>query len=81
MKKDENLSILSIEELNKKAKTAKLVTGLLAGMLIVQFAVGIYMTTLQGFNVFIVIPLAFLPILILNYTNIRKINEEIASRK
>ena len=81
MKKvEENLSELSIEDLNKKAKTAKTVTGLLAGLLIVQFAVGIYLTTQQGFNVFIVIPVAFVPILIFNFTNVKKINEEIARR-
>ena len=81
MKKvEENLSELSIEDLNKKAKTAKTVTGLLAGLLIVQFAVGIYLTTQQGFNVFIVIPVAFVHILIFNFTNVKKINEEIARR-
>lgn len=79
-KAEENLSVLSIEELNKKAKTAKLATGLLSGMLLVQFAVGIYMTTQQGFNAFLIVPVAFLPILIINFTNIKKINAEIARR-
>jgi hypothetical protein len=82
MKKENynNLSALSLEELNKKAKTAKTVTGLLGGLLFIQFAVGIYLTTQQGFNVFMIVPMAFLPILIVNFTNIKKINDEIARR-
>lgn len=77
---ENNLAALSLEELQKRLKTTKTVTGLLAGLLIVQFAVGIYLTTQQGFNVFIIIPFAFLPILIINFTNIKKINEEISRR-
>ncbi len=84
MKKEgyDNLSGLSIEELNKRSKTLKTVTGALAGLLLVQFAVGIYLTIVkQGFNVFLVVPIAFLPILIINYNGIKKINEELAKRK
>ena len=80
MKKQPDLSILTIEELHKKAKTSKMASGALAGILIVQLAVGIYLTILQGFNVFIVIPIAFIPILILNFNEIKKINAEIARR-
>ena len=81
MKKEEDLSTLTIEELNKKAKTSKLATGALAGILIVQLAVGIYLTIQQGFNVFIILPVAFLPILIINFTSIKKIDTEIARRE
>ncbi|MGV3696745.1 hypothetical protein [Flavobacterium sp.] len=80
MKKDENLTSLSVEELKKKLKTTKTVTGLLAGLLFAQFAIGIYLTTQQGFNVFMIVPVAFLPILIVNFTGIKKLNEEIARR-
>lgn len=81
MKKDENLSVLSLEELHKKAKTTKTVTGLLAGLLLVQFGIGLFLTIRQGFSIFIVVPIAFLPILIINATNIKRLNEEIARRK
>lgn len=83
MKKEDhnNLSNLSLEELNKRAKTSKFFTGLLGGILLVQFAVGIYLVTKQGFNVFIVIPVAFLPIFMVNMMGLKKINEEIARRK
>lgn len=81
MKKEPtDLSALSTEELSKRAKTTKAVAGLLAGILLVEFAAGLYLTIKQGFSIFIVIPIAFLPILILNYQNVKKINEEIARR-
>lgn len=79
-KTEQDFSLLSLEELNKRVKTTKLTTGILAGLLILQFAIGIYLTIKQGFNMFIVVPVAFLPILIVNYSNIKKLNEEIAKR-
>jgi asparagine N-glycosylation enzyme membrane subunit Stt3 len=82
MKKEPiDLSTLSTEELTKKAKTTKMVSGLLAGMLLIEFAAGLYLTITQGFSIFIVLPIAFLPILIINYQNIKKLNEEIARRE
>lgn len=80
MKNQPDLSTLTIEELQKRAKTTKAATGALAGILLVQLIVGIYLTFKQGFNVFIVLPVAFLPLIIVNYTNIKKIKEEIAKR-
>lgn len=81
MKKEStDLSALSNEELTKRVKTTKTVAGLLAGILLVEFAAGLYLTIKQGFSIFLVIPIAFLPILIINYQNIKKLNEEIASR-
>lgn len=81
MKKEPELSTLTIEELTKKAKTTKFATGALLGIIIMQFAIGIYLTIQQGFNVFTVIPMAFLPLVIVNYTSLKKINDEIAKRK
>jgi cobalamin biosynthesis protein CobD/CbiB len=82
MKKEPiDLSALSTEELTKKAKTTKMVAGLLTGALLIQFAAGLYLTIKQGFSIFIVLPIAFLPILIINYQNIKKLNEEIARRE
>lgn len=80
MKKEPELSTLTTEELEKRAKTTKMATGLLLGILIVQFADSAYLTIKQGFNVFIIIPIAFLPLVILNFTNLKKIKEEIAKR-
>ena len=79
-KTEEDLTKLSIEELTKKLKTTKVTTGALAGVISVQFVVGIFLTIKQGFNMFIVLPFAFLPILIINFTSIKKLKEEIAKR-
>ncbi len=80
MRKEPELSTLSIEDLNKRAKTTKTATGLLLGIIILQFAIGTYLTIKQGFNAFTIIPLAFLPMVIVNYANLKKIKEEIAKR-
>ncbi len=77
----QNLSELTTEQLYKRLKTAKTVTTLLAGLIFLQFAIGIYLTTQQGFNVFTIVPLAFLPILIVNFSTIKTIKDEIAKRK
>ncbi len=81
MKKQDDLSSLTVEELKKRAKTAKTATTLLAVIIGIQFAVGVYLTFRKGFNVFTIVPVAFLPLLIVNFTTIKKINEEIAKRK
>ena len=80
MRKEPELSTLSTEQLEKRAKTTKLATGFLLGVLLVQFGVGIYLTIEQGFNAFVIIPVAFLPLIILNYNHLKKIKEEIARR-
>jgi hypothetical protein len=80
MKKEPELSLLTIEELEKRAKTTKTASIMLAVIIGLQFAIGIYLTFKNGFNVFTIIPLAFLPMLIVNFTNIKKIKEEIAKR-
>lgn len=80
MKKETNLSTLTIEELKKRAKTTKIASIMLAVIIAIQFGIGIFLTLSKGFNVFTVIPLAFLPMLIVNFTNIKKIKAEIAKR-
>jgi hypothetical protein len=80
MKKEPELSTLTIAELEKRAKTTKFATGLLLGILIVQFVIGAYLTIKQGFTVFIIIPIAFLPLVVVNFANLKKIKEEIAKR-
>jgi len=81
MKNQLKLSELSIEQLEKRAKTTKISTGGLSGILLMQLAAGIYLTIKQGFNVFIILPLAFLPLVLVNITTLKKIKEEIATRK
>lgn len=78
--KKEDYSQLTIEELAKKEKTAKTATIALAVIILLQFLIGLYLTFKQGFGVFTILPITFLPILILNYSMIKKIREEINSR-
>ena len=80
--KSENLKELSVEELLKQQKTIKVVTGSLAGMLIVLLGMGIFPTFQKtSFAAFIVIPIALLPIVILNLTTLNKIKEELNLRE
>ncbi|WP_439554645.1 hypothetical protein [Flavobacterium macrobrachii] len=81
MKKQPELSELSIEELEKRAKMTKLSSTMLIVAILFQFLTGVYLTFKNGFNVFIILPMAFLPLIIVNFTNLKKIKEEIAKRK
>jgi len=74
------LSELSLEELLKKEKTLKAASTVLGGMLVLLAAASAYLSYLQGFSVFTVLPVAFLPMFIINLSNLKKIQTEIASR-
>ena len=74
------LSELSQEELLKKQKILKAASTSLGGLLILLVAVCVYLTWVQGFSVFSVLPVAFLPMFIINLSNLKKIQAEIASR-
>ncbi len=80
MKKSENLSQMSNEELEKSYKVAK---GAYIGFVVI-FAllvlVALYITVKKGFGVFTMLPLAFIPILIGNIFNYGKIKEEMKNR-
>ncbi|MBC8111494.1 MAG: redox-active disulfide protein 2 [Verrucomicrobia bacterium] len=71
---------MSLEELKNKEKTQRSASGILAGMIIALFVVSIFLFTKQGFSVFTVLPITFLPILLANYSALKKIKEEIAAR-
>jgi len=77
----EKLSKMSLEELQKQEKSLKIATPILAVLLSVMFVSGIFLTSRQGFSAFSVLPVAFLPLLIVNATNLKKVKAEIASRK
>lgn len=81
MKKQPELSELSLEELEKRAKMTKFSNIMLCVAVVLQFLVGVFLTYKNGFNVFIILPVAFLPLIIVNFSNLKKVNEEIAKRK
>lgn len=78
----ENFSELTTAELIKKKKTMTIATGVLAGMLTVLFIMATFLAIKQGATGFSLIAVAFglSPILFLNYSSIKKINEELKSR-
>ena len=79
--KKQDLSNLSTDFLHKKEKSMKAITAMLAITLIVLFAVSLYMTIMESFTPLLIVPIALLPILILNIKSINNINRELGSRK
>ena len=79
-KQEEDLTKMSIEELNKKLKSSKMIAGFFVAAVAVQLLCGIYLTIKDGFNAFTVLPVAFLPILLINFNSLKKIKAEIARR-
>lgn len=70
------LEELSNEELLKREKMVSAVTYTLAGMLLVLFALGLFLTFTKGFTPLTVIPLALMPIVLVNLGSIKKIKAE-----
>ncbi len=73
-------SQMSVEKLQQQAKTTKLVTGILAGMLAVLLVMAILLSIKKGFSTLVVVPFALLPIVIINMTSLKKIKQELESR-
>ncbi len=75
-------SNFSLEALKKKAATLKVVTGILMGSIIVMLMAGIFITVKnKGFSAFSVMPVAFLPLMIININSLKEINKAIAEKK
>ncbi len=78
---NKKLTELSNEELLKRKKTTKFVTGLLLGMLAALVVLNL-INILNGAQNWAVlaVPLGLLPIAIVNYNSIKEINKELKSR-
>lgn len=78
----ENFSDLSAEDLIKKKKATTMVTGVLAGLLTVLLIMATLLAITQGFIgvSLIAVALSLSPILFINYSSIKTINEELKSR-
>jgi len=76
---------LTLDELNAKVKSLKSITSSItsafSGILLIMTFIGVFLSIRQGFRVFSVLPVAFLPLFIININNIKKIKEEIKSRE
>ncbi len=76
-----NLKDVSTSDLKKKENLLKILSGLLLGMLFVLFVTTLYMTFTHRFTPLFIIPIALLPIVILNFNSLNKIKEELRSRE
>ena len=76
------LTELSLEELTQKSKTYKLITGMMIGLILFMAIIGIadYYNE-KTFKFTQALPLFFIPLLISNFMNIKKITSEIDRRK
>lgn len=72
---------MTLDELNAKAKSLKSITSAFSGILLIMTFAGVFLSIRQGFSVFSVLPVAFLPLLVININSIKKIKEEIQSRE
>ena len=78
--KSQNIQDMSRESLLKQKKSIKFLTGLLAGALLMLFAITLYQTLTQGFTPLLIVPFGLLPILVLTANNLKLINQELANR-
>lgn len=78
--KNNSLQDLKTEELRKKESITKVVTYMLAGALFLSFCLNVYNSINKGFNALNVVPFAMLPILLLNFKNLKDIKNELNSR-
>ena len=69
--KNQKPNEMSTEKLLEQQKTIKVVTGTLAGMLIILLILGIFLAVEQKLYAFIPIPIALLPIVFVNINNLR----------
>lgn len=78
--KSNKFNEMSTEELLKNEKSLKTVTYIFAVILTFLFIINIYIALHKGFSATQVIPLALLPILILNLNTLKEIKKELKSR-
>jgi tetrahydromethanopterin S-methyltransferase subunit E len=73
-------SEMSKEELIKNQKTLTGVAYGLGIVLFLAFVVNIFLVFKKGFSALTVVPIALLPVLILNISNLKEIKKELESR-
>ncbi len=75
-----NLKDLSNEELLKNEKALKTVTSILAGAISFLLVINIVLLFKNGFSAMTVIPIALLPIVIINFNSLKGMKSERISR-
>ena len=79
--KNTKFSEMTTEELIKNQKTLKTVNTIFAVVLLMLFALNVYIVLRKGFSAMNVVPIALLPILFLNLNNLKEIKKELDSRR
>lgn len=79
--KNTKFSEMTTEELIKNQKTLKTVNTIFAVVLLMLFALNVYIVLRKGFSAMNVVPVALLPILFLNLSNLKEIKKELDSRR
>ncbi len=78
--KQKKITDMSNEELLKYEKLSKLATGVFGGILMVLFAMNIFLFFKDGFSASTVVPFALLPLLFLNYNMLKEVKKEKLAR-
>ena len=78
--KSKNYTEMSSEELVKTKSSMQVITYMLAAVVAILFAINIILFSMKGFQVSMIVPVALLPILLVNFSNLSKIKKEISSR-
>lgn len=74
------ISEMTTAELQKTAKSLKIVVAILAGTMIVMTASCVYLFIKKGFGPTTILPIVFLPLFTMNIANMKKIKAELLSR-
>lgn len=78
--KENKYAQMSLEELKAKEKTLKSAISVFVGILMVLVFAVVFLGVRQGFSVFSILPVAFLPLILANINILKKLQEEIKSR-
>ncbi|WP_460977531.1 redox-active disulfide protein 2 [Spirosoma knui] len=78
--KSTRLKDMNNDALLQLEKSIKILVGVLIGALLVLLIIGIAFTLKRGFNAFIIIPFALLPIVLVNANSLKEIKKELSSR-
>jgi len=81
MKTNDDLTLLSAGELEKRKNMLKTLTVTWAVILIILAGTAIIVTLRQGYSVFTVLPMVFLPGLIMSRRQLRAVREELRRRE
>lgn len=75
------LSEMTDEELKKNMRLMTIAVTVIIVSIIIMFISAVYSYLKKGFGIAAVLPFAFMPIAIINLMNLKKIKQELTSRK